>query len=84
VVSLEDTLEEEQTFFKNIENRINILKSIEDNINALILEIFKVQSLMINLKLAFFSHVLPEGWELRVATDTGVPYWVNIYLCINV
>jgi hypothetical protein len=36
-----------------------------------------VQSYLINLKLAFNQHVLPPGWELRVATDTAVPYWVD-------
>ena len=76
-VSLEDTLEEEQAYFNDEKNTHNFSKDIEKHINSLILQIFSVQTYLINLKLAFKSHPLPVGWELRVAEGTGIPYWID-------
>ena len=76
-VSLEDTLEEEQAYFDDENNTHNFSKDIEKHINSLILQIFSVQTYLINLKLAFKAHPLPVGWELRVAEGTGIPYWID-------
>lgn len=53
------------------------MSQISNEIISNIQQIYNIQSYLLNLKLAFQQHPLPANWELRVATDTYIPYWVN-------
>eukprot|EP01038_Epipyxis_sp_PR26KG_P004254 gene4254-6033_t len=71
-VSLEDTMAQEYNI--NADQSVNDLSS---SIDSIIHQLVHVQSLLINLNLAFAKHPLPEGWELRVRGDNAMPYWVD-------
>ena len=71
-VSLEEIVDKEQMTDRIVLNKINL------QIKTLIDDIFIIQSYLINLTKAFQDfQILPQGFELRVAVDTGLPYWVD-------
>lgn len=40
-------------------------------------EITRLQTFLMNLKIAFLAHPLPIGWELRINVENSMPYWVD-------
>ena len=76
-VSLEDTVEAEMNGSYDAAKEASERQKLNAAIHALIGSIYTAQSYLINLKLAFSAHILPAGWELRIAQDSAKPYWVN-------
>lgn len=77
IVSLEDTLEQEASHSSSDADRTLAIDSMSSQINQAIRKLYQLQSFLINLKTAFLAHPLPAGWEVRVASDTCLPYWVD-------
>lgn len=76
-VSLEEVVDQEQMAALTDHGRREAVASINEQIKALVKDIFAVQSFLINLRTAFQAHPLPKGFELRVNLETGFPYWVD-------
>ena len=78
IVSLEDTMEKEMATLNDDVLRNNLLLEVNNEISKVIEEIQYIQSLLINLKIAFDNfQPLPPHIELRVSNDSGRPYWVD-------
>lgn len=75
-VSLEEFIEGEDKRLAKDDRRLAKQK-IELDMFNLAAEIYFLQSKLLNLRIAFLSHPLPTGWEVRVAEDTSLPYWVD-------
>ncbi len=79
-VSLEDTMRAEEGMMRTSKHsdRVAFVDGLSQQIGQLIRDVYFHQSLLFNLKTAFDAHYpLPEGWELRVSTKSGIPYWVD-------
>lgn len=77
-VSLEDTMKQEEQDISRSADRMSHLVDLNVQISKIIADIVKCQTLLFDLKIAFDAHFpLPEGWELRMSTKTGLPYWVD-------
>lgn len=65
-------------------DRRAFLKVLEARLLELTREVFQYQGLLLNLRLAFGNHALPPGWEIRVDSYSGAPYWVDhINECVS-
>lgn len=76
-VSLEELQEQEQMTYATDQARRQALSHVSDQIASIVKDIISLQSFLFNLRAAFQAHPLPQGFELRVASDTGLPYWVD-------
>ena len=70
-VSLEDTLDQEQFTYSTEKDRMAALNHFNEQVDALIRDIEHMQALLMNMGKAFALHLLPDGWELRVAMDSA-------------
>ena len=88
IVSLEDTLEKESASYannnsnsnskSNNQTRQSAVQFFQERIRCVVKEAMTVQSYLFNLKTAYdISKPLPPHYELRVSTDSGLPYWVD-------
>ena len=82
IVSLEDTLEKESVSYastnSNNKSRQATMQSFQERIRCVVKEATTVQSYLFNLKTAYeISKPLPPHFELRVSTESGIPYWVD-------
>ena len=59
---------------RGLGDKLNELRGL---IHTNIHEIERLQCWLINLSTAFATNPLPDGWEVRIATQTGMPYWVD-------
>ena len=62
-------------------DRRRALQRIAAEMRACVQDVYRLQSLLLNLRLAFCQHPIPTGWELRVDGNTALPYWVDHLNC---
>jgi superfamily I DNA and/or RNA helicase len=74
-----DHLVDQEIYTKlSFHEKQKLLEELNQSISNLILDISKLQIILINLIKAFqICSPLPYGWELRVAIDDFHPYWVD-------
>ena len=71
-VSLEESVD--TLLREEIDENVLLLKrKLQESVK----EISHLQTILLNLKHFFLQHPLNEGWELRVSSDNGQPYWVD-------
>lgn len=76
-VSLEDTMQNEMMSYLTDKGRREALENLHKTMQNIVTDILHLQSYLINLEKAFALHPLPQGWELRINTETAMPYWVD-------
>eukprot|EP01039_Chlorochromonas_danica_P005350 gene5350-5886_t len=77
-VALEVLVEAELCLGQTIDQKKDRLQDLHNEIRQRLKEIVNLQTMLINMKTAFERHnPLPEGWELRISSDTAQPYWVD-------
>lgn len=61
----------------NTTNRREAIDSLSTHITDMIKRIAFLQSMLVNVTLAYQQAPLPEGWEVRVDKESGQPHWVD-------
>lgn len=78
VISLEEKVNRMRISSTPFDELSRIVPQLNKQIEELLMLVMHLQSSLINLMIALQQcNPLPKGWELRVRTETAIPYWVN-------
>lgn len=78
-VTLEDLVDKELAVSDQSSNRHEAIEQLNTQITAMIKDVAFLQSMLVNLRVAYAQCRLPLDFELRVEATTGQPYWVDHY-----
>lgn len=76
-VSLEEIVDQETLALAQPGDRAALVEYMSQSLIQIVENLNKYLIFLRRLKQAYQSHALPKGWEVRIAMDTGHPYWVD-------
>lgn len=76
-VTLEDLVDKELGVSEQSTNRLDAIEQLNAQITSMIKDVAFLQSMLVNLRMAYAQCRLPQDFELRVDGKSGQPYWVD-------